>query len=201
VEDKEGQTLVHRQIRVVHGAGESATGQAEMWMYVPCEPKTATSNQPRRGFWLDGTNQSPGIYALRASEAIQKKGCPGIKDVAVMHDFPFTRLVKFNKHKEEMKNTIRFITARPLVLAELLAANKDLGDDDSSEDDDDYDADEGDDDDADSDAPTEAGSGTNTSDDEDGQYTDKRGMAQTTASNNQACTRVLRNSANPMHLG
>jgi hypothetical protein len=108
-------------------------------MYVPAEPKKARSGQVRQGFWLDDTDQPEGIYALRGSEAIQKKNAPRIKDVAVMHDFPFRRLVRVNTDGDEVKNTVRFLTQRPLLAAELLAAIEDMGggdDDDDDEEDD-----------------------------------------------------------------
>ena len=108
-------------------------------MYVPAEPKKARSGQVRQGFWLDDTDQPEGIYALRGSAAIQKKNAPRIKDVAVLNNFPFRRLVKVSSDGEEVKNTIRFITKRPLMAAEILGGSEDPNtedDDDDAEEDD-----------------------------------------------------------------
>jgi hypothetical protein len=112
---------VKRQVRVVHGHAQQ-NGKPQVWMYVPCEADTAKTNCAREGFWLDAIDQEPGLFSLRRAEHIQRLMGPVIQDVTVFPDFPFRRLVKRSKHGKEIKNTIRFVTARPLTEEELTKA-------------------------------------------------------------------------------
>ena len=106
-----------------------------------------------------------------------------IKDVAVFKDFPFTRLVKLHKNGKEIKNTIRFITARPLTAQELSVAkngedvagpfeaiaavdNADAKGDDHDGDDDDEDDDSDDDDNDDDDSDDDEGDGEDDEEDD-----------------------------------
>jgi hypothetical protein len=123
----ERRTSVLRQVRVVHGLvnAKGGTQRAQVWMYVATE-KNAKSNQSRQGYWLDGTDQEQGLFALRPEAYIQRKTGAKIKDVAVFEQFPFTRLIKLDKKNgRELKNTIRFITKRPLTQEELKVAMND----------------------------------------------------------------------------
>jgi hypothetical protein len=119
---QEKRTQVFRQVRVVHGVDEGKE-RAQVWMYVPCEPTRTQSRKPRRGFWLDKTDQEHGLFALRPAAAIQNNDGPKITDITVFNRIPFTRLVKLDKRShKELHNTIRFITERPFTMDELITA-------------------------------------------------------------------------------
>jgi hypothetical protein len=118
----ESKTRVMRQVRVVHGV---TNGRAQVWMYVPHEPKSDTSKTVRRGFWLDKAGQENGHFMLRPAAAIQEKGGPRIEDVVVFKAFPFWRLVKLSAKKKELPKTIRFLTCRPFSAEEITAAKND----------------------------------------------------------------------------